>query len=111
MRLATLSSRGAATAQAIVDSTRTHKSSISRAVASLTGRGLIAREGSSSDGRRVVLRLSTEGEALMRELTPLVLQGEREIFSRLTGGEHLQLLAAVAAVEAALDLDAEDGPP
>jgi DNA-binding MarR family transcriptional regulator len=109
--LATVSSRGAATAQEIVASTRTHKSTISRAVATLTRRGLIERQESTNDGREVVLRLSAGGQAMMRKLVPLVLEGERNILGRLTAGEQLQLQTAIAAIEMALGLDNEETAP
>jgi DNA-binding MarR family transcriptional regulator len=109
--LATVSSRSAATARDIVTSTRTHKSTISRAVATLTERGLIERQESSDDGREVVLRLSQDGQTLMRELIPLVLEGEQQILDRLTGQKRLWLLASIAAIEAALGLDKEETAP
>ncbi len=107
--LATLSSRGMATAQEIVASTRTHKSTISRAVATLTERGLVERTGSPSDGRELVLQLTDSGLRMMSELVPLVLEAEQEILGQLGVEERAQLLKAIAAVEAALGLGDEEG--
>ncbi|MEZ5923147.1 MAG: MarR family winged helix-turn-helix transcriptional regulator [Hyphomicrobiaceae bacterium] len=106
--LATLSSRGTATAQAIVASTRTHKSTISRAVAALTQRGLIEREGSASDGREIVLRLSDKGDELMREIVPLVLAEERAMLNRLPAGQRREFLSALTRLEVSLELDEEE---
>ena len=106
--LATLSSRGSATAHEIVASTRTHKSTISRAVGTLTERGLIERTGSPNDGRELMLQLSDGGLRLMRELVPLVLEAEQEILRALADDERGQLLKAISAVEAALGLSDEE---
>jgi DNA-binding MarR family transcriptional regulator len=109
--MATLSSRRTATAQEIVASTRTHKSTISRAVATLKERGLVEREDSSADGREIVLRLSQAGHALVREIAPLVLEGERVILSRLPPRPQAQLLDVLSALEASLGLDDEEKDP
>jgi DNA-binding MarR family transcriptional regulator len=106
--LATLSSRGSATAQAIVASTRTHKSTISRAVATLTRRELIEREGSADDGRAVLLRLSDKGHAMMREIVPLVLAEERAILKRLPASKRAQLLEVLRLVEITFGFDGEE---
>lgn len=106
--LATLSGRGSATAHEIVASTRTHKSTISRAVSTLTERGLIERTGSPSDGRELVLQLSDSGQRMMRELVPLVLDTEQEILGRLSIEERIQLLEAIAAAELALGIGNEE---
>jgi len=101
--LATLSA-GRCTAQAIVASTRTHKSTISRAVRELGARGLIERDVSGADKRAYVLKLTAEGRKLFRQLQPLVLAYEDELLSRMTAAGAKGLLRAVGALEEALGL-------
>ncbi len=58
------------TAQYIVHSTRTHKSTISRAVTNLLQKGLIERVESAADRREYSLQLSRDGKALYQGLIP-----------------------------------------
>jgi DNA-binding MarR family transcriptional regulator len=101
--LATLSS-GDHTAQAIVSSTRTHKSTISRAVQALEERRWIARVQSGTDRRAYVLRLTADGRRALRALQPLVLDYERRLLQQIGAGEAARLEKSIAALEAALEL-------
>jgi len=92
------------TAQAIVSSTRTHKSTISRAVQQLQTRGLIERDVSGADKRAYVLKLTAAGRKLFRQLQPLVLAYEDELLSRMTAAGAKGLLRGVGALEKALGL-------
>jgi len=105
--LATLSSGGEWTARSIVASTRTHKSTISRAVDALTGRGLIESVQSKEDRREYRLRLTPSGRRLFRELEPLELDYERKLLNRLGESEGRRVDRAVAALEEALGLRPE----
>jgi DNA-binding MarR family transcriptional regulator len=109
--LATLQSDGPATAQAIVHSTRTHKSTISRAVAALEERGLIVRQESKVDAREIVLRLTRRGQGLMREILPLVLAEEEMMLAALPPQEQARFLALLGRLEGALGLDREEIEP
>lgn len=115
--IATLGCRDApCTAQYIVQSTRTHKSTISRAVTGLLERGLIERVESPHDRREYSLQLSREGETLYQGLIPRLLNREREILSALSPTELRQFENALGKIEQSLDLvqtgDAEaDEPP
>jgi DNA-binding MarR family transcriptional regulator len=103
--IATLGFRGVpCTAQSIVDSTRTHKSTISRAVASLLGRGLIERVEKPADRRENSLQLSREGKTLYQGLIPRLLSREREILSCLTPSELSHFEHALAKIEQGLGL-------
>ncbi|WP_119274802.1 MarR family winged helix-turn-helix transcriptional regulator [Taklimakanibacter deserti] len=106
--LATLSAGNGWTAKAIVASTRTHKSTISRAVEALEQRGLIEAVQSAQDKREYRLRLTAEGRRLFRELAPLVLAYEEELMERLGDKEARRLERAIAALEVALGLAAEE---
>lgn len=105
--LATLSAGNGWTAKAIVASTRTHKSTISRAVEALEKRGLIEAVRSSDDKRAYRLRLTSQGRKLFRELEPLVLEYERHLMEQLGENDGRRLRKAVAALEQALGLETE----
>lgn len=102
--LATLSSREGWTAKAIVASTRTHKSTISRAVEALARRGLIESIQSPDDKRAYRLRLTAAGRKLFRQIEPLVLAYERDLLARLSDSEGRALAKGIAALERTLKL-------
>jgi DNA-binding MarR family transcriptional regulator len=97
--LANLASRGELTARAITKITMSHKSTISRAVASLQERKLIERTTDADDKRAFVLRLTPKGKALVSELLPLVLDFEKGLLGRLDAAERKALLAGLTALE------------
>lgn len=103
--LATLGAGAPATAQAIVASTRTHKSTISRAVAALVRRGWVARLPPGGDRRSAPLTLTARGRDAYAELVPLVLASEAELLGRLRPAERLALLRGIAALEESLGVD------
>ncbi len=79
--LATLGFRDdACTAQYIAHCTRTHKSTISRAVTTLMERQLIERVENEDDRREFALRMTRKGTALYEELIPRLKRREQEIF-------------------------------
>ena len=78
--LATLGFRNdACSAQYISDCTRTHKSTISRAVTALLARQIVERVENAEDRREFRLRLTRKGRALYEELIPRLLRKEQEI--------------------------------
>ncbi len=103
--LATLSSGETWTAKAIVASTRTHKSTISRAVEALSRRGLIESIQAPDDKRAFHLRLTAAGRRLFRQLEPLVLDYERDLLARLSESEGRALARGIGALEKALKLE------
>src|SRR5262245_46819101 len=105
--LATLSAGNGWTAKAIVASTRTHKSTISRAVEALTKRGLVEAVQSPEDKRAYRLRLTPQGRPLFLKLEPLVLDYEKRLMGQLGEAQGRGLTKAVAALEQALGLDTE----
>jgi len=66
------------------------KSRASKAVASLSERGLIRRKSSDSDGRSIQLSLSEEGEQLYASAFPIALRRNNEILDVLTAQEKEQ---------------------
>jgi len=105
--LATLSAGNRWTAKAIVASTRTHKSTISRAVEALAKRGLIEAVQSPDDKRAFRLRLTPQGRQLFLKLEPLVLDYEKRLMDQLGETEGRRLTKAIAALEQALGLETE----
>ena len=92
-------------AQYIAHCTRTHKSTISRAVTALMQRQLVERVENADDRREFALRLTRKGRALYEELIPRLLRKEREIMSCLTAQMSAQNFAlALGKIEKSLDL-------
>ena len=103
--LATLGFRNeACSAQYISDCTRTHKSTISRAVTALMERQLIERVENAADRREFRLRLTRKGRALYEELIPRLLRKEQEILSCLSAQERKVFAALLGKIEKSLEL-------
>jgi DNA-binding MarR family transcriptional regulator len=103
--LATLGFRNdACSAQFVSDCTRTHKSTISRAVTALMQRQMIERVENEDDRREFRLRLTRKGRALYEELIPRLLHKEQEIISCLSAQERKALAALLGKIEKSLDL-------
>jgi DNA-binding MarR family transcriptional regulator len=103
--LATLGFRNdACSAQYIAHCTRTHKSTISRAVTALMKRQMIERVENAADRREFRLRLTRKGKTLYEELIPRLLRKEQEILSCLSAPERRQLALLLGKVEKSLDL-------
>lgn len=96
--VATLAHEGETTAQAIVASTRTHKSTISRAVTKLIGMGWVERSMSSQDGREKTLKLTSLGSQRVGEILPLVKTYEREVLNAL-GADSEGCLKTIGLLE------------
>jgi DNA-binding MarR family transcriptional regulator len=91
-------------AQYIAQCTRTHKSTISRAVTTLMKRQMIERVENAEDRREFRLRMTTKGKALYEELIPRLLRREQEILACLSAQERKNLAALLGKIEASLDL-------
>jgi DNA-binding MarR family transcriptional regulator len=94
--LAALGQFGTMTSTEIGRHSRMHKTKVSRAVAELEKKHLIARKTSRADMRVAHLSLTAEGEDVYRQLVPLALQ----FGDRLAGGlsdEETALLERVLA--------------
>jgi DNA-binding MarR family transcriptional regulator len=103
--LATLGFRhDACSAQYISQCTRTHKSTISRAVTALMQRQLVERVENEDDRREFRLRLSRKGKTLYEELIPRLLRKEREILSCLSAQERADFARLLGKIESSLDL-------
>jgi DNA-binding MarR family transcriptional regulator len=103
--LATLGFRNdACSAQYIAHCTRTHKSTISRAVTALMTRQLVERVENEDDRREFQLRLTRKGKALYEELIPRLLRREQEILSCLSVQERRNFALMLGKIERSLDL-------
>jgi DNA-binding MarR family transcriptional regulator len=103
--LATLGFRNdACSAQYIAHCTRTHKSTISRAVTTLMKRQLVERVENADDRREFALRMTRKGKALYQELIPRLLRKEQEILSCLSAPERKDFARMLGAIEKSLGL-------
>jgi DNA-binding MarR family transcriptional regulator len=103
--LATLGFRNdACSAQYISHCTRTHKSTISRAVTALMERRLIERVENEDDRREFRLRLTRKGKTLYEALIPRLLRKEQEILSCLSAKERKNFANLLGKIEHSLDL-------
>jgi DNA-binding MarR family transcriptional regulator len=103
--LATLGFRnGACSAQYISDCTRTHKSTISRAVTALMQRQIVERVENADDRREFALRLTRRGKTLYEELIPRLKRREQEILSCLSAQERREFVHLLGKIERSLDL-------
>jgi DNA-binding MarR family transcriptional regulator len=103
--LATLGFRvEACSAQYIAHCTRTHKSTISRAVTALMARQLVERVENKDDRREFALRMTPKGRALYQRLIPQLLRKEWEIMSCLTARERKDFARMLGKIEDSLDL-------
>jgi DNA-binding MarR family transcriptional regulator len=103
--LATLGFRNeACSAQYIAHCTRTHKSTISRAVTALMKRQMVERVENADDRREFRLRLTRKGASIYEELIPRLLRKEQEILSCLSAQERRNLALLLGKIEDSLDL-------
>jgi DNA-binding MarR family transcriptional regulator len=103
--LATLGFRNdACSAQYIAHCTRTHKSTISRAVTALMNRQLVERVENEDDRREFALRMTRKGKTLYQQLIPRLLRKEQEILSCLSARERKNFALMLGKIEQSLDL-------
>lgn len=91
-------------AQYVAECTRTHKSTISRAVTALMKRQIIERVENENDRREFRLRLTRKGRALYEEVFPRLLQREQEILACLSTQERRDFALLLGKLEASLNL-------
>jgi DNA-binding MarR family transcriptional regulator len=91
-------------AQYIAHCTRTHKSTISRAVTTLMTRQLVERVENADDRREFRLRMTRRGKALYEELIPRLKRKEQAILSCLSAQERKDFAHMLGKIEQSLDL-------
>ncbi len=84
---------------------------MTRIADALYQRGLITRVSSEQDRRRTILRLSSAGEALVRELLPEAARRTEAIFACMSKASRTALLAELRALIAGIDQCAHSGRP
>ncbi len=103
--LATLGFRNeACSAQYISHCTRTHKSTISRAVTALMKRQLVERVENADDRREFQLRMTAKGKALYQQLIPRLLRREQVMQSCLSAQERKDFAKLLGKIEKSLGL-------
>jgi DNA-binding MarR family transcriptional regulator len=103
--LATLGFRNdACSAQYIAHCTRTHKSTISRAVTALMKRHLVERVENEHDRREFALRMTRKGKTLYEKLIPRLKRKEQVILSCLSAQERKDFALMLGKIEKSLDL-------
>ena len=103
--IATLGFRNeACSAQYIAQCTRTHKSTISRAVTALLERHLLERVENEDDRREFRLRLTRKGTTLYEDLIPNLLRREQEILGCLSAQERKDFARLLGKIEDSLGL-------
>lgn len=76
---------------------------ISRITDTLVARGLISRTASEQDRRRMILSVTSEGEALIRSFLPAAYRQIGTLFATLSAESRAHLKACLAEVAAAYD--------
>jgi len=76
---------------------------MSRISDALVGRDLITRLSSLHDRRKMVLRITEQGEELVRRLLPSMFGPLRDTFKDFSEGEQLQLIEQLKLLGASLD--------
>jgi len=94
----------ACSAQYIAHCTRTHKSTISRAVTALLARQLVERVENAHDRREFQLRMTSKGRALYQQLIPRLLRREQEILSCLSAEERRNFARLLGKIEKSMKL-------
>jgi DNA-binding MarR family transcriptional regulator len=102
--MATVGPERGCTAQYIAGSTRMHKTRVSRAIAHLEERGLMARATSPDDRREMELRLTKAGRKMYAELVPLALERERALLECMTRDQLRAFVGGLDRLEASLGL-------
>jgi DNA-binding MarR family transcriptional regulator len=102
--IATVGPMWSCTAQHIADTTRMHKTRVSRAIANLVKRDLIERTSNADDRREMELRLTKSGRTMYTELVPLALERERALLASLNEEELRAFNEALDRLEEFLGL-------
>jgi len=89
--MATLGAEGGLTAKQLSDRTQMNKVTVSRAIARLSDKKHLVKEGDPADGRVIYLSLSSAGKSTYKKLIPRVLDWEARFTENLSKQELEQL--------------------
>jgi DNA-binding MarR family transcriptional regulator len=113
--LATLGAFHERTATDIGQHSHMNKTRVSRALADLEGRGLVARVAADGDQRKAIVRLTVEGRAVYEAIVPLALAYERKLLATLTATDRAALERALTGLTRAAAVlgrpEADPAPP
>jgi DNA-binding MarR family transcriptional regulator len=90
--------------------TFTHQSSVSLVVRRLVQRGLVVKAGARDDGRRVELRVTNAGRAIVRRAPHVAQRRLLEGIVQLPARERRRLADALAAIAAHMGRDHTHAP-
>ncbi len=90
----------ALTQRALTEATLMDKVAVNRACKVLEERGLLARAPNDADGRSHLLVLTDEGRAIHKEVMPLALETECELFAGLSEPDRKRLRAMLEQLRA-----------
>lgn len=93
----------------LAERTRTHQSTVSVVVSKLVERGLVARSSSASDARRLILKLTPEGRALLKRAPDAAQERLVAAIDGLFAPERKKLSALLQMLVKQMEL--EDQPP
>lgn len=108
--LATLGQFGEMTAREIGQHSRMHKTTVSRAVASLEKRQLVARRPNRQDMREAFLTMTTRGDTIYREIVPLARRFAQDLAQDITADDLAVLNRVISLLLARLHGPIEDKP-
>jgi DNA-binding MarR family transcriptional regulator len=109
--LVTLGQYGVMTAKAIGAHSHMHKTKVSRAVAVLERRKLVARKSNNADLRESLLSLTAAGRAMYEDLAPIALEFSRKLTGVLSAAEHQALDHAIDVLISRSSALALEEPP
>jgi DNA-binding MarR family transcriptional regulator len=109
--LHTLEDRGTATASEIAKTISLSQATVTLLVADLEKRGLLCRERSDEDRRRLPISVTDAGREVLREAAQPLQESFARRFAALPGWEQHQLVAALERVAAMMDADDLDAAP
>jgi DNA-binding MarR family transcriptional regulator len=98
--IATLGQFGQGTATVIGDHSHMHKTKVSRAVMELERRGFVVRSSNPQDKREAFLALTSQGEAVYREIVPLAQTYQKALVQALAASHRRTLDDILGALTA-----------
>jgi DNA-binding MarR family transcriptional regulator len=93
----------------LAERTHTHQSTVSVVVSRLVERGLVARTASAEDGRRLILKLTPEGRALLKRAPDAAQERLVAAIDSLAAAERRKLSSLMAVMVEQMEL--ADQPP
>jgi DNA-binding MarR family transcriptional regulator len=93
----------------VVERTGIDRSTLADVVRRLAKRGLVQRRRSRADARAYVLKLTGEGERVLRRAEPLAKRVDARVLNALPGGQREEFMASLQAIVRTLERMAPAG--